>query len=108
MFDLHTDAMLDFVTAHPVIEGDEHGSRYVIRSVVDADARTCDARIEVLRTDAGEPFAEQHLQFFHSDDQVRAALDEAGFALAGIVDEYSPTPAGTATLRATWIARRRS
>jgi SAM-dependent methyltransferase len=107
VFDLHTDAMLAMAAAHPVIEGDEDGNHYVIRNVVDATARTCEAHIEISRARDGSPFSERHLQFFHTDEQVRDALDGAGLDLTQVVDEYSPVPAGAATLRATWIARRR-
>ncbi len=107
VFDLHTDAMLALAAANPAIAGEDDGNQYVIHSVVDHEARTCDARIEVTQARSGEPFSERHLQYFHSDDEVRAALQAAGFDLTGVVDEYTPAPAGAGTLRATWIARRR-
>jgi len=31
VFDIHTDAMLEFVASHPLVEGDESGSRFTIR-----------------------------------------------------------------------------
>lgn len=104
VFDLHTDAMLDFTAANPVVEGVDHGHHFVIRSDVDLGARTCDARIDVTRD--GDAFSEHHLQHFHGDAAVRAALSAAGFAVQAITDEYSSVPVHESTLRATWVARR--
>ncbi len=105
-FDLHTDAMLAMALANPVIEGDEHGHAYVIRSFVDVEARTCDAWIDVLRARDGDPYTEHHRQYFHSDGEVRSALQEAGFELIAVTDEYTDRPVDPATLRASWTARR--
>jgi SAM-dependent methyltransferase len=106
VFDLHTDAMMDFTLANPVVAGESAGNGFVISSVVDPNARTCDTRIEVMRPRDGDPFSEQHVQYFHADEDVRAALLAAGFALISVNDEYTNASAGTSTLRATWIARR--
>ncbi|MCX6433943.1 MAG: hypothetical protein NTX29_14620, partial [Actinobacteria bacterium] len=51
-------------------------------------------------------FAERHLQYVHSDDNVRSALRGAGLDLLAVTDEYTSAPASETTLRATWIARR--
>lgn len=106
-FDLHTDAMMEFTAANPVVEGQANGQAFVIRSVIDTDARTCDTSIEVTRVSDGERFAEHHRQYFFSDSEVCAALEAAGFDLIGVTDEYTPVAAGPSTLRATWIARLR-
>ena len=55
VFDLHTDAMMAFTVANPVVEGHDDGHRFAITSVVDTDARTCDSRIEVLGGAAASP-----------------------------------------------------
>ena len=55
---------------------------------------------------SGEPFSEQHRQYFHTDADVRAALREAGFTVTAVSEEYTHHPADAATLRATWTARR--
>jgi SAM-dependent methyltransferase len=107
VFDLHTDAMMEFTAANPVVQGEADGQAFVIRSVVDADARTCDTRIEVNRITDGDSFAEHHRQYFFPDATVRDALDAAGFDLLAVADEYTPSPASPETLRATWIARLR-
>ncbi len=106
VFDLHTDEMMDFTLANPVVAGEAAGNDFVISSVVDRDARTCHTKIEVLRPRDGDPFSERHLQFFHADQDVRAALTAAGFAVIAVTDEYTHVPADPSTLRATWIARR--
>ena len=66
VFDLHTDAMMDFTIANPVVAGESAGNDFVISSVVDPGARTCDTRIELTRPRDGDPFSEQHRQYFHS------------------------------------------
>ena len=81
VFDLHTDAMMEFTISNPVVAGESAGNDFVIRSVVDPSARTCDTKIELTRPRDGEPFTEQHRQYFHADADVRAAL--AGCGLRG-------------------------
>ena len=106
VFDLHTDAMMSFTIANPVVASQSAGNDFVISSVVDPGARTCDTRIELTRPRDGDPFSEQHRQYFHADSAVRAALQEAGFAVTAVDEEYTHEPADKSTLRATWTARR--
>jgi hypothetical protein len=108
VFDLHTDAMMRFTVNHPVVEGQSDGRRFVISSVVDVTARTCNTRIVMTRTDDGDTFSEQHAQHFFTDAEVREALAAARFELVAITDEYTHTPADRSSLRATWTARRRA
>ena len=106
VFDLHTDTMMDFTESNPVVTGDAAGHHFVISSVVDPCARTCDTTIDVTRTSDGDAFTERHRQYFFTDAQVRTALVDAGFAELAVTDEYSHEPVDGSTLRATWIARR--
>ena len=106
-FDVHTDAMMDFTRANSVVEGDADGHRFSITSTVDTRARTCDTRIEVIRDGDGDAFAEHHRQYFFTDEQIREALAAAGFEVVAVSDEYTHDPVDAATLRATWITRRR-
>jgi predicted TPR repeat methyltransferase len=105
VFDLHTEGMMDFTIANPVVVGESAGNDFVLSSVVDPGARTCETRIEVTRPRDGDPFAEQHRQYFHTDGDVRASLRDAGFTVTAVGDEYTHQPADASTLRATWIAR---
>jgi predicted TPR repeat methyltransferase len=100
VFDLHTDAMLEFTAANPVVAG----NGFVISSRVDAGSRACETTIEVSAAD-GESFSESHRQWFHADADVRTALEDAGFAGVAVTDEYTTTPPGAETFRATWISR---
>jgi SAM-dependent methyltransferase len=104
VFDLHTDAMLQYVASNSVISGETDGDSYVITSDVDLAARTCNARIVVTR--GGDSFTEDHLQYFHSDAAVQRALIEAGFGAVDVLDEYTPAAASATTLRATWVSRK--
>ena len=106
VFDLHTEAMMSFTIANPVVAGESAGNDFVISSVVDAGARTCDTTIELTRPRAGDPFRERHRMYFHADADVRASLQDAGFALIAVGEEYSHEPADASTLHATWTARR--
>jgi SAM-dependent methyltransferase len=106
VFDLHTDAMMEFTISNPVVAGETAGNDFVIRSDVDRSVRTCDTRIDVTRPRDGDPFSEQHRQYFHADADVRSALQDAGFELVAVGDEYTHEPVRPATLRATWTARR--
>jgi SAM-dependent methyltransferase len=106
VFDLHTDRMMNFTISNPVVGGESAGNGFVISSTVDPDARTCDTTIELLRPRAGDCFSEQHRQYFHTDSDVRASLQDAGFAVTAVCEEYKHEPADPSTLRATWIARR--
>ena len=106
VFDLHTDAMMDFTIAHGVVAGQAAKNDFVISSVVDPSARTCDTKIVVTRARDGDPFCETHRQYFHTDTDVRASLQDAGFAVTAVNEEYTQRPADAATLCATWTARR--
>ncbi len=108
VFDLHTDAMMDFTISNPVVAGHSDGNDFVIRSVVDPAARTCDTRIELGRPGNGDAFSEQHRQYFHVDADVRAALRDAGFTVTAVTGGYSHNPPDESTLSATWTARRSS
>ena len=79
VFDVHTDAMMEFTVANPVVEGEADGRRFAITSIVDVRARTCDSRIEVTRDSDGDAFTEHHRQYFFTDGQIRDALAVAGF-----------------------------
>ncbi len=105
VFDAHTDAMMAFALAQPVVSGEKGGNRFVIHSAVDPDARLCDTHIELTPGDDA-PFSEQHRQYFHRADEIRSALAEGGFELIAVRDEHSDRPADASTLSATWIARR--
>jgi SAM-dependent methyltransferase len=104
-FDLHTDAMMEFTSANPLVHGSDQGHTFSIVSDVDLGARTCDTRVEITTAGEGEPFIEIHRQYFHSDHQVQAALTRAGFVDIAVTEEYTDNPADDATLRATWTAR---
>ena len=105
VFDLHTDAMMDFTIANPVVAGESAGNDFVLSSVVDRGARTCETRIELTPPGDDDPFSEQHRQYFHRDADVRSALQGAGFAVSAVAEEYTEKAADASTLRATWIAR---
>ena len=107
VFDLHTDAMMNFTIANPTVAGQSAGNDFVISSVVDPEARTCDTRIELTRPRDGDPFSEQHRQYFHADADVRACLEHAGFEVTAVGAEYTHEPADASTLCATWTARLR-
>lgn len=106
VFDLHTDAMMNFTISNPNVAGTAAGNDFMISSIVDPGARTCDTRIELTRPRDGDPFSEQHRQYFHTDADVRASLRDAGFAVTTVGEEYTHQPVDASTLRATWTARR--
>ncbi len=106
VFDVHTDAMLALTASRPVVTGEKDGYRFTITSAVDPDARASDTRIEITPPE-GTPFGEQHRQYFHRDEDIRAALADAGFEATAVRDGYSDRPADESTLSATWIVRRR-
>ena len=58
----------------------------MIRSTVDPDARVCDTRIELTPADEA-PFSEEHRQYFHRADEIRAALADSGFEVTAVRDE---------------------
>ena len=106
VFDLHTDRMMEFTISNPVVAGESAGNGFVITSTVDAATRICDTTIELTQPRDGDPFSEQHRQYFHTDADVRISLQAAGFAVIAVGDEYTHEPADASTLRATWTARR--
>jgi SAM-dependent methyltransferase len=106
VFDLHTDGMMNLTISNPIVAGESAENDFVISSTVDPVERTCDTTIEVMRPRDGDPFSEQHRQYFHTDADVRAALQDASFAVSAVAEEYTHEPADESTLRATWTARR--
>ena len=52
----------------------------------------------------GDPFCEQHRQYFHTESDVRDSLRDAGFAIIAIDEERTDDPAATSALRAVWTA----
>jgi SAM-dependent methyltransferase len=105
VLDLHTDAMMDFTSSNPVVAGESGGNEFVISSVVDPGVRTCDTRIELTNAREGDPFCEQHRQYFHTDPAIRASLEDAGFTVTAVGEGYTHQPVDDSTLRATWSAR---
>jgi SAM-dependent methyltransferase len=106
VFDLHTDHMMEFTISNPVVVGRSAGNDFVISSLVDPVARTCDTKIEFTQPRDGDPFCEQHRQYFHADADVHASLRDSGFRVTGVSHEYTDEPVDPSTLRATWTARR--
>ncbi|HYQ84362.1 MAG TPA: hypothetical protein VEP28_10220, partial [Rubrobacter sp.] len=106
VFDLHTDGMMNFTLSNSVVAGESAGNAFVISSSVDPDARTCDTTIELTRPRTGDSFSEHHRQYFHTDAEVRASLQAAGFTVTAVGEEYTHEPADASTLCATWTARR--
>jgi SAM-dependent methyltransferase len=107
VFDVHTDAMMSLTLSRSVVHGEQGEHRFVISSVVDTRARTCDTRIEVASSNGGA-FSEHHRQYFHRDTDTRSWLADAGFEVSAVRDGYSERPADASALTATWIARRAS
>ena len=106
VFDLHTDAMMNFTIANPTWRAGRRGT--TSRSVVSWTPPRARAtpRSSVTRPRDGDPFSEQHRQYFHTDADVRAALEDAGFEVAAVGEEYTHEPVHASSLRATWTARR--
>lgn len=108
VFDVHAPAALDLMRDNPVLEGTDAGLRFVLTSTVDEQSRCCTTTIEVEADDPARSFTEQHRQYVHSDDEVCAALADAGLELLSVTDEYTDEPVVDGTLRATWTARRQT
>jgi predicted TPR repeat methyltransferase len=106
VFDVHGEATADFLRAHPVLAGEDAGRSFTLTSTVADDGSNCTTTIELTAPDASASFTESHTQFLHRTSQLHSLLTEAGFEVIDVVDEYTSTPAGEATLRATWIAKR--
>ena len=60
----------------------------------------------MTRARDGDPFSEQHRQYFHSDAGVRPRSRREALRSCAVTEEYTHEPADAATLRATWTARR--
>lgn len=103
VFDLHTDAIVDLLLANPVITGTEAGAHFALTSTVDVDTRAC---VTTITIDGPSPLTETHTQIVHSPASVRSALNDGGFEIVSVTDEYTDMPVSARTLRATWVARR--
>jgi hypothetical protein len=98
--------MMNFTISNPTVSGESAENHFVISSTVNPAARTCDTKIEVTRPRNGDPFSEQHRQYFHTSADVRASLQDANFTISAVSEEYTHKPVDASTLRATWTARR--
>jgi predicted TPR repeat methyltransferase len=108
IFDVHTDAMMEFTARQPIVHGAQAEHRFAIRSVVDTTARTCDTRVEITPPSGAGAFSEQHRQYFHRADDLRASLIDTQFEAIELREGYTEHHATPSTLSATWIARRAS
>ena len=104
VFDLHTDGMMDFTISNPVVTGESAGNDFVISSVVDPTARTCDTRIELTRRGRC-PVQRAAPAVLPHRCRGPYALQDAGFTVTAVGEEYTKVPADASTLRATWTAR---
>jgi SAM-dependent methyltransferase len=105
IFDLHTDAMMNFTLDHPVVDGEADGMHFEITSIVEVSSRACTTRITITGNDDRAGFSEEHRQYFLSNSDVRHALTSASFAVLAVTDEYTHDPVDRSSLRATWVAR---
>ena len=55
VFDVHTDAMMEFTVANPVVEAWPMGSRFAITSVWTSTTRVCESQIDVVRRATATP-----------------------------------------------------
>ena len=105
VLDVHTVDLMRTIAEHPVSEGTRDGVTFRIESVVDLDRRCCDTTAAIAPVGA-EPFAETHRQYFFTQDEMRGALEDAGLRVQSVTDDYSAAAVSSATLNATWVARR--
>jgi SAM-dependent methyltransferase len=105
-FDLHGDAALGFLSAHPVIAGETAWGAFTLTNTVDMATRACTTTIDLAAPEPARSFTETHVQYVHAADDVRDALRDAGFAEVHALVEYTPVLADVDTLRVTWLARR--
>lgn len=107
VFDVLTDAALSVAADNPVVLGQLGGARYSVTYVV--AGRTCRSIMTFEEEGrSGTGFTEEHIQYAHTDDDLRAALTAAGLTVSATTDEYTDVPAGPQTLRQTWVTRRPS
>ena len=109
VFDLHTDAMMDFTDRQPRRRGRVGGQR--LRD----QQRRRSRRPHVRHQDRGHPDRATATRSASSTASTStrtrtsaAALEDAGFAVTAVGEEYTHEPADASTLRATWTARRLS
>jgi SAM-dependent methyltransferase len=106
VFDVHAESALVFLRDHPVIHGEQGGDRFVLTSTVDTGSGACSTTIAVTADAPERSFTEQHVQYVHSEHDIRDALEAAAFTVRSLTDEYTDRPVGPDTLRATWAAIR--
>lgn len=105
VFDLHTDAMMEFAATNPVVEGVAEGQDFRISNRVDRNSRSVATHVTFARSDGSDFFEEVHQQYFFADDVVHSALESAKFEVVAVCDEYRDAAVNEDSLRATWVAR---
>ncbi len=106
VFDLHGPAALPFAQTHPVITGEQDGSGFTLTTDVNGCIVTTTIEfVGAPGSSSAGTFTESHTQHLHSTEEVRRALESAGFMVLGAFDEYSERALTESTLRVTWVAR---
>ena len=89
VFDVHTDTMMGFTAANPIVRGDSHGHQFAIASAVDLRARTCATTIDVTRTNDGDRFTERHTPVLLHRRAGEVGAVRRGLRRVAVTDEYS-------------------
>ncbi len=103
VFDLTTRYALATATG---TGDDREDLAYVWRTRHDPETGRCDYLISLFVPENGlyRRVCEQHTQRWFAHDEVRAALEAAGFRIVMVADDYGDQPPDERTLRETWVA----
>jgi SAM-dependent methyltransferase len=106
VFDVHADGAIPFLQERPEIHGTHGAATYTLTTRVDPELRRFTSVLDYRSTNPRRSFNEEHVQYVHSAEHIRKALESAGVRVQSVTDEYTDRPVGPSTLRATWVARR--
>jgi len=109
VFDINTEHKLRTVFGHSVYAETFDDYAYIWKNALDEEAGTIDFTITMFLRETDnlyERHVETHRQYLHSDQSVRRALREAGFAAVDACDDFSDRPPHEASLRLTYVGRR--
>ena len=109
LFDVSTAYKLDEVLGAHTYGEDTEECTYLWQNAYDPDSRLLEMHLSFFVPEGRvyRRFDEIHIQRAHTEEELRALLEENGFLLVDVFDAFTTEPPREDSERTQWIARRR-
>ena len=109
LFDLSSAYKLEKILGGQTFGEDEPECTYLWQNCYDEQSRLLEMRLAFFtpdRTGAYKRFDERHVQRAHTQEELIALLEQAGFTIEGVYDAFSTNPATEQSERIQFVARK--